>query len=1006
MIRTKQKPGWPLRLTALFLAVALDGLALDVIAQEDELAKELPRIKPLSPAGAIHSFRIHDGFRLEAVAVEPMVADPVSVCYDAHWRLYIVEMRGYPYPEKTPTGQVTCLEDRDGDGRFDARTVFLEGLSWPTGIVPYDGGVFIAAAPDILYAKDTNGDGVADVRKVAFTGFGTDNVQGLLNGLLWGPDGWIYGVASSNGGTIENRLRPEMKPVSVRGRDFRFKPDGSAFEAISGGGQFGHCFDDWGHRFTCNNSNHIRQIVLPSHYLKRNPHLTPPAVILDIAAEGPASPVYRISPPEPWRVVRTRQRAADPAMVRRLPRTELFATGFFTSATGITIYRGSSYPPDYRGNVFVGDVGGNLVHRKTLQPDGATYLARRADLKGEFLASTDNWFRPVNFANTPEGTLLILDMYRETIEHPFSIPEPIKKHLDLTSGKDRGRLYELVYGRKTPRVRKKPGDASAVELVKLLADPDAWWRETGQRLLFERQDRSVAEDLRAMVVERPSVLGRLHALWTLELLSSLDSPSIELGLADPEPRVREAAIRLAEARLGREPQLLNTTLALAGDPDPMVRFQLAFSLGEVATDPRAMAALAAIARKDATNQWTRAAVLSSIPGRPLALLEPLAKQGSFITTPPAQVWLEELAFLVGCERKSEDARAFLEGLSGAGVDSGAMMRALLALGRGQARRGGSFKSLLADPSLPAANKLVDEAAKVAVSDGPLDGRLAAIGLLGLGDAKTARRVFPALLDARQSATIQLSVLQAMTGFLDRSAAEEILVRWKAMSPSVRREAVEVLFSRPEGIAALLGAFESHVLAPSDIDLARLQQLQKHSNASLRSRAQKIIDSGAVPSGDRAQVVAKYRSALDAAGNPEAGRGVFTKVCATCHQAEGRGIDVGPNLATVTNRSGEDLLVHILDPNREVAPNFVNYNVATLEGRVISGIITDESANAITVKRSEGATDVIPREQIETIASTGVSLMPEGLEKGLSVQDFADLIAFVRSIRAPAPNAGK
>jgi hypothetical protein len=175
-----------------------------------------------------------------------------------------------------------------------------------------------------------------------FTGFGTENVQGLLNGLLWGPDGWIYGVTSSNGGEIRNQSRPAAAAVSVRGRDFRFKPDGSAFEAISGGGQFGHSFDDWGHRFTCNNSNHIRQIVLPSHYLERNPDLIAPAVILDVAAEGPASPVYRISPPEPWRVVRTRQRVADPAMLRRLPPTERFATGFFTSATGVTIYRGSS----------------------------------------------------------------------------------------------------------------------------------------------------------------------------------------------------------------------------------------------------------------------------------------------------------------------------------------------------------------------------------------------------------------------------------------------------------------------------------------------------------------------------------------------------------------------------------------------------------------------------------------------------------------------------------------
>src|SRR4051794_34604083 len=359
-------------------AGSLFGLVLAVILQagvNEDLASELPRIKPLEPAAALGSFRIHEGFRLEPIATEPLVTDPVSVCYDADGRLYVVEMRGYPYPEKTASGNVTRLEDRDGDGRFDARTIFVDGLSWPTGIVPYDGGVFIAVAPDILYAKDTNGDGVADVKRGMFTGFGTENVQGLLNGLLWGPDGWIYGVTSSNGGEIRNPTNPGAKPVSVRGRDFRFKPDGSAFEAISGGGQFGHSFDDWGHRFTCNNSNHIRQIILPAHDLERNPALVVTAVMDDIAAEGAAAPVFRISPPEPWRVVRTRQRAADPAVARRLPPTELVATGFFTSATGVTIYRGSAYPPEYRGNAFIGDVGGNLVHRKVLTKHGTEYLA-------------------------------------------------------------------------------------------------------------------------------------------------------------------------------------------------------------------------------------------------------------------------------------------------------------------------------------------------------------------------------------------------------------------------------------------------------------------------------------------------------------------------------------------------------------------------------------------------------------------------------------------------------
>ena len=772
--------------------------------------------------------------------LEPMVANPVSVQGDAHGRLYVVEMRGYPFPEKNPSGRITRLEDRNDDGQFETRTVFLDCLSpWPTGIVPDADGVFVASGSEIIYAKDTTGDGIADIKNVMFTGFGTDNVQGLLNGLLWGPDGWIYGVTSVNGGMIHNRSQPQNAPVSVRGRDFRFKPDGSVFEAISGGGQFGHSFDDWGHRFTSSNSNHIRQIILPSHYLERNSDLIPPAVVLDIAAEGPASPVYRISPPEPWRVVRTRQRVADPTMLRRLPRTELFATGFFTSATGLTVYRGSAYPPEYRGNTFVGDVGGNLVHRKVLEIDGATYRAHRADQKTEFLASTDNWFRPVNFTNTPEGTLLILDMYRETIEHPVSIPEPIKKHLDLTSGRDRGRLYALVYspGQARPRNRTMPGDSSTSNLVKLLADPDAWWRETAQRLLFERQDRAATPLLQAMIRERPNPLGRLHAIWTLDLLSSLDIDSVVFGLADPEPRVREATIRLAEDRFAHEPRLLDKSLALADDPDPMVRFQLAFSLGGLKNDARVLNAIELIASKDSASQWTRTAVLCSIAGAPLAFLDRLAKRDAFLTSDSGQIWIDELAFLVGCGRKPDDASRLLDRLRAAGASSGSLMRALLALGRGQTRKGGSFESLVASDSLPPARKLLDEAAAVAVTGRLLDDRLAAIRLLGLGDPKTAHRVLPELLAAREPASIQLTVLQAMTGFLDRSVCAEILNRWKTMSPSVRREAVEVLFGRPEGIEAMLVAMESRAIAPSEVDLSRLRQLETHPKLAVRSRVQ-------------------------------------------------------------------------------------------------------------------------------------------------------------------------
>ena len=992
------------------LAIALLGALLTfgqaaprAIGGEDDLAGELPRIKPLGPAAALGSFRVHSGFRLAPIAVEPHVTDPVGLCFDADGRIYVAEMRGYPYPESVPSGHVRRLEDRDGDGTFETSTIFLDGLSWPTSVVPAGGGVFIAVPPDVLYAEDTNGDGVADIKKALFTGFGTQNVQALVNGLLWGPDGWIYGVSGGNGGDVRNLSRPDARPVSVRGRDFRFKPDGSAFEAISGGGQFGHAFDDWGNRFTCNNSNHIRQIVLPARYLERNPALTAPAVVVDIAAEGPAAPVFRISPPEPWRVVRTRQRAADPVLSRRLPATELVPTGFFTSATGVTIYRGTAFPPEYRGNAFIGDVGGNLVHRKVLSKNGAEFLATRADKDVEFLASTDNWFRPVNFANTPDGTLVLLDMYRETIEHPASIPEPIKKHLDLTSGKDRGRLYNLVpdgfQARSAPRLSR----AGTADLVALLADRDAWWRETAQRLLIERNDPASVPLLTALAESRPNALGRLHALATLDVLNALTGDLILSALKDPEPGVRALAARLTEAR--PDPILQDALTELAGDPDAMVRFQAALSLGFDA-GANAIPALAKIAARGPSDRWARTAVFTAISGRTLALADALATEEGFYSKPDGRAWLEELAVLVGAENRPGEVQALFARFAGPAEAETDRARALvLGLGRGLQRSGGSLREALDGPGSDALKSLFARAARTAKADGPYAGRLDAIRLLGLGPVATALEDLPALLDARQPGAVQLAAVQTLGGLSDPRVGPLLIARWKALSPMVRREAEEALFARRERQAALLDAIESKTISVSDLDPARRKQLLASPDAPLRERAAKLLVTETGVKTDPEKLIAAFRPALALSGDRDKGRALFLKACATCHAAEGKGTDVGPSLATIAGRAPEDLLIHVLDPNREVPPAYLNYTLATTDGRVVSGLIAEESANSITLKRAEGVTEVVPRNRIEAIASTGLSLMPEGLEKGLAPRDFADLIVFLRGLQAQGPPAG-
>ncbi len=850
-----------LRSSLLAAIVALCACISVSRADDDDLAKELPRIKAKSPDEAMKAFKVHEGFTLESVAAEPLVTDPVSVCYDADGRLYVVEMRGYPYPENSPTGYVRRLEDSDGDGRFDRSTIFYPDLSWPTGVVPYDGGVFIAVAPEILYAKDTDDDGVADVKKVMFTGFEIQNVQGLVNGLLWGPDGWIYGVAASNGGVIKNLAKPDAKPVSVRGRDFRFKPDGSVFEAISGGGQNGHSFDDWGHRFTCQNSNHIRQIVLPSWYVERNPALVGTSVVTDIAEEGGAGPVFRISEAEPWRIVRTRQRAADPAMAKRLPPSELVPIGFFTSATGVTIYRGDAFPPEYRGNAFIGDVGGNLVHRKTLEKRGAIYHATRADKGVEFLASTDNWFRPVNFANTPDGTLLVIDMYRETIEHPASIPEPIKKHLDLTSGKDLGRLYNLVpeagYRKRRPQLSR----ASNAELVGRLADPSAWWRETAQRLLIERNAKEAVPALKTMVRERPTALGRVHALWILDVLGALDDDDLILALKDTEANVREQGAKLAERLLGEGSPVIEPLLALAGDPDPMVRFQTALTLGALSgRDPRPIDALAAIATIDAADRWTRSAVLCSIPRKAEALIARInTVSPTFFTNAEGRSWLDDLTVLVGTENDPSAVKAVLARFSGKEVSPSITRVVVLGLGKGLQRAGGSLREALQGPSGSDLAPVFARAVDVAKGGGAVAARVDAIQLLSLGPVDQALETIPDRLDAREPTAIQLAAIQTLKEIPDRRVGPLIVKHWKSLSPGVRREAIEALFARADRLDALLDAMESKTLSPSDLDPARQKQLLSHSGKKVRERAEALL--GKTARADRNTVIAALRPSL-------------------------------------------------------------------------------------------------------------------------------------------------
>ena len=410
---------------------------------DEELTRFLQPLPAKNTDESLKTFETVDGFRMELVAAEPLVQSPVAVAFDADGNLYVAEMRDYPYkpkPGHVPLGTVRLLRDTDGDGRFDQSHVFADGLLWAAGIAPWKGGVFVTAPPDIWYLKDTDGDGKADLRQKVYTGFGTQNQQAMVNNLTWGLDHMIYGAAAGNGGTIRPANDLRAPGVSVEHSDFRFDPMTGGFEPLSGSNQFGNTFDDWGNRFTCNESHPLSHPVLPRRALARNPFLTIPSAVNDIL--GGSVPIFRISPIERWRQIRSSRRIAHGV---RSAESAGASHHVVDAGAGVTVYRGSAYPAEFYGNVFVGDAQNNLVHRRILVPDGPTFRAVRGprEQATEFVRSSDNWFRPVNFVNAPDGTLYVLDMSRAVIE-AIHIPLDVVKHLDLKQGRDQGRIYRIA----------------------------------------------------------------------------------------------------------------------------------------------------------------------------------------------------------------------------------------------------------------------------------------------------------------------------------------------------------------------------------------------------------------------------------------------------------------------------------------------------------------------------------------------------------------------------------
>jgi putative membrane-bound dehydrogenase-like protein len=552
---------------------------------------------PRSPQESLHSLALRPGFKAELAAQEPQVMDPIDIAWGPDGKAWVVEMADYPLGidnRGKPGGRIRILEDTHGNGVYDKSTVFLEPVPFPTSIMPWRKGVIIAAAPEIFYAEDTDGDGRADVHRTLFSGFRQGNQQHRVNHLRWGLDNWVYAANGDSGGLIQSQKTGQLLDIS--GRDLRFRPDEGLIDPQTGSSQFGRNRDDWGNWFGCNNNNPGWFYALADHYLRRNPYMAGPSGRVDLTDDRASYPTGRVI---------THCFIDQPTPPEGQP-------GRWTAVASAMIYRDELFGPEFAGNLFVDDSVYNCVHRLVLAPDGVLFRGNRGpdEEHREFLGSNDPWFRPTTLQTGPDGALWVVDMYRFVIEHPEWIDVNLVKKLDLRAGHDKGRIYRVFPVDKRPRAIPRLDKLPTPALVAALDSPNGWQRDMVQQMLLWNVDKGAVQPLEALVFHSPRALTRLHALCALDGLAALRPEVVLRGLADENAGVRRHAVRLSETLFSANPAVGEAVVRLAGDADPQVRMQVAYSLGEW-RDPLSGRTLARMAMRDGADPYLLAAVMSS-----------------------------------------------------------------------------------------------------------------------------------------------------------------------------------------------------------------------------------------------------------------------------------------------------------------------------------------------------------------------------------------------------------
>ncbi|MEA3212055.1 MAG: hypothetical protein QOE70_5112 [Chthoniobacter sp.] len=1001
--------------------------AVDELCSQEELATlRYPKDGPQRAAETIKQFEIHPGFQASVVASEPLINKPIAVQWDARGRLWIAETVEYPNGRRPAVAEswketgvlapgqydrpardrISILEDQDGDGVMDKKTVFHEGLELVTGFCLYGDGAIVVGQPDIVFLHDTDGDDRADNVERLFTGFTPGDTHFVANHFIVAPDGWIY-VDTGSGPDAVSIPHPEVKAKLSPGL-FRFQPDGSAIEQVSSknGNSFGGEFTSDGELFfgQATSGNPVQHVVLPEWVLAKG----------KVGSTASAESVIK------------GRKVVRPDMPERAALMQIDQVGGYSAACSSLIYEGGAWPGEWNHGIFCTEPILDIIHYEKLVPAGPTFTGEMVRPDQEWLRSRDYWFFPVDVSTGPDGAMYVLDFYNPVVAHSDSRgPQHSKAGASIRPDRDHyfGRIYRIQHEQARKLELPDLSKADAAGLVKAFAHPNKTVRFTAHRLLMDRKDAaSVTPALTTMAGDGKFPPARILALWALQRLGKLEAGTLQAALKSEDAGVRKSALLIAEATRGGTPRLLDVSSAL-NDSDPRVRLTALRVLASTPMDKGAAALLLAVLSQ-LDDDWSKSAAVAAAASNAGPMLEAvLAAKGA-----PGETVVELAASLAAGLADKEDSTALAKVVLAAANPAAnpALARSVLESAATHAvpepadRRGldDALKTLLASDNaalaasaLPFAaawdksgalksavgeriNALLALSADAQQPDATRASAIRALLRARAADARIATSVVE-LLKTKLSDPLLLDTIAALAATADSSLGKPLTSLLPNLSPIGQTALFDALSTRAEWANDVLEALAGKAFAPALLGPPKLSKLRLHPDPAVAKRAVKVfaeIGAGSNPAKD--EIIAKLLPQIEGKpGDATKGKVLFASVCAVCHKLNGEGKEVGPILDGIGVHGASELLVSILDPSRLVDNEHRTWSLALKNGSFATGIIARENERALTLRLPGGAEQEIKAADIKSRQDTGLSLMPEGFE-ALGADGLRDLLAYL------------